>query len=195
LQQQEEVSRRERAADESCRNFAAARLESHAAIAALKLELDASNAKLQRAQGQLSTISGSQGSLQRLEEILDRFKRRGKIISRVVVVSADVALLCHDVDNLCFCLFCDVCTIVPHSGVTRFLQISCNCAIVAACFAAWAKCLHQRRFQSLASAAEAVQRQMHSVESMFNTKMSAITSDRDVMQEQLLVEREKVKCR
>ena len=79
--------------------------------------------------------------------------------------------------------------------MTRFLQISCNCAIVAACFAAWAKCLHQRRFQSLASAAEAVQRQMHSVESMFNTKMSAITSDRDVMQEQLLVEREKVKCR
>jgi hypothetical protein len=64
--------------------------------------------------------------------------------------------------------------------------------MATACFTAWAKCLQQRRFQSLTLAAEAVQRQMHSIESMFNTKLASVTSERDLLQEQLSSERDKV---
>jgi hypothetical protein len=190
LQQQEEVGRRERAADESCRNFAVARSESQAAVTALKLELGVCSAQLQRAQGQLSMMGANQGTLQQLEEVLDRFKRRGKALSRVVAVRFALLILSILMKNESpFCCF------LRTLGLTRAWQLSCSCAAVAACFAAWAKCLHQRRFLSLSSAAEAVQRQMHSIESMFNTKMSAVTSERDFMQEQLLVERDKVRCR
>lgn len=84
----QELSRRERTADESCRNFAAARAESQAAVAALKAELSICNAQLQRAQGQLNMMGSGDGVLQRLEDTLGRAKRRGGTIARVVTVSA-----------------------------------------------------------------------------------------------------------
>ena len=84
----QELSRRERTADESCRNFAAARAESQATVAALKAELSICNAELQRAQGQLNMLGSSEGVLQRLEATLGRVKRRGGTIARVVKVSA-----------------------------------------------------------------------------------------------------------
>ncbi len=86
LQQQEEVNRRERVADGSCRSFATARAESQAVVAALKLELSTSNAQLQRALGQLDMLGGSQGALQRLEEVNARFKHRGKTVAKAVAV-------------------------------------------------------------------------------------------------------------
>ena len=74
-------------------------------------------------------------------------------------------------------------------------QVSRSCARFAstsACFTAWAKCLQQRRFHSLSSAAEGVQRQMHSIEGMFSTQMSAVVAERDALQEGLRIELDKV---
>jgi hypothetical protein len=72
------------------------------------------------------------------------------------------------------------------------LQLNWSHAALSASFAAWAKCLHQRRFQSLSSAAEALQRQMHSIEGMYNTQMAAVAGERDALQSQVQAEREKV---
>ena len=87
LQQQEELNRRERVADESCRRFASARTESQAAVAALKVELSACNAQLQTAQGQLSMMGGSQGVLEQFENLHRRLKHRGRTIAKVLSVS------------------------------------------------------------------------------------------------------------
>lgn len=181
LQQQEEVIRRERVADGSCRSFATARVESQAVVAALKLELSTCNAQLQRAQAQLNMLGGSQGALQRLEEVNARLKRRGRTAAKVVAVRFVFAHAMR-MTRLSYL----------SSLLTNVSQLAYSGAAVAACFAAWAKCLHQRRFQSLSSAAEAVQRQMHSIESMFNTQMSSITSERDATRQQLHAEQDKV---
>jgi chromosome segregation ATPase len=87
LQQQQDLSRRERIADESCKNFAAARAESQSAVTSLKMELSACNSQLQRVQGQLELLGGSQGAVQRLEEMQRRLKHRRKAILKVVTVS------------------------------------------------------------------------------------------------------------
>jgi hypothetical protein len=60
------------------------------------------------------------------------------------------------------------------------------------CFTSWAKCLHQRRFHSLSSAAAAVQQHMHSIESMFNTQLETVSAERDTLQMQLTAEQDKV---
>ena len=80
LQQQVDLNRRERAADDSCKSFAAARAESQSTVASLKLELSSCGEQLQRAQGQLQLMGGSQGVLQQLEDVHGRLKRRGEAI-------------------------------------------------------------------------------------------------------------------
>jgi hypothetical protein len=76
--------------------------------------------------------------------------------------------------------------------ISFFLQLSRGRAFVSACFVAWGKCLQQRRFHSLSSAAEAVQKHMLSVDSMFNSQMSAVSAERDKLQTELLAEQDKV---
>ena len=80
LQQQVDLNRRERAVDDSCKSFAAARAESQSTVASLKLELSSCGKQLQRAQGQLQMMGGSQGLLQQLEDVHGRLKRRGETI-------------------------------------------------------------------------------------------------------------------
>ena len=87
MQQQQHLSSRERVADESCKSFAAARAESQSVVTSLKMELCACNSQLQRAQGQLDLLGGSQGALQRLEEMQRRLKLRRRAITKVVAVS------------------------------------------------------------------------------------------------------------
>jgi chromosome segregation ATPase len=86
-QQQEELSRRERTADESCRNFAAARAESQAAVVALKAELAECKVLLQRAQAQLKVTGSSQSVLQQLEGAQAQLRCRGRSICRLLSVN------------------------------------------------------------------------------------------------------------
>ncbi len=76
--------------------------------------------------------------------------------------------------------------------MTARVQVSRSCASTSACFTAWAKCLQLRRFHSLSSAAEGVQRQMHFIEGMFSTQMSAVVAERDALQEGFRIELDKV---
>jgi hypothetical protein len=60
------------------------------------------------------------------------------------------------------------------------------------CFSSWAKSLHQRRVQSLSSAAESLQLQMLSIEHMFDTRVAEAVSERDILKAELLAEKSKV---
>jgi len=147
-QQMQDLNRRERVADETCKSFAAARPESQAAVAALKLELSASVAQLQRAQGQLQIMWGSQGVLQRLEEVHGRLKRRGEAIMQALRVSAQ----CRRLQLLavsCVVSAPHACTRASASHSHILLQVSRACACMSSCFSAWSKRLAQRRFHSL----------------------------------------------
>ena len=87
LQQQTDLAQRERVADDSCRNFAAARAESQAAAVALKKELSACMCQLQQAQDQLNMVGGSQGVMQRLNEKHRQLLGRGKAASKMILVT------------------------------------------------------------------------------------------------------------
>jgi chromosome segregation ATPase len=135
LQQQEELNRRERVADESCRRFASARTESQAAVAALKLELSACNAQLQTAQGQLSMMGGSQGALEQFENLHRRLKHRGRSIAKVLSVSCcDYCTACRAVAATCDLKLCMrsfnlsvillfAAELEPHSVICKFCSV------------------------------------------------------------------------